>query len=324
MNTIMVTGGAGFIGYHCEISLLKNHNRIICVDNLNDYYSVELKKKRIENLQKYSDFIFERVDICDKNALGEIFKKYKPQVVIHLAAQAGVRYSIDHPDLYISTNINGFFNVMDCCKKTGVAKVIFASSSSVYGNNSGDYFAESNITDKPESIYAATKKANEEIAYAMAKTYGLNVIGLRLFTVYGPWGRPDMAYYSFADAIRTNNSISVFNYGDVYRDYTYVGDVAEAILRLSTMDLSEGEKGKYEIINIAHGKAYSVNELIKCLEYEFKGTIQKEYIGRQIGDVDRTQADTNKLYQLTGFKPKTDLKEGIKIFSEWYKLYHDM
>lgn len=324
MNTILVTGGAGFIGYHCEVKLLENHNRIICVDNVNDYYSMELKKKRIQNLEKYSNFNYECVDIRDKDALIEIFKKYKPQTVIHLAAQAGVRYSIEHPDLYITTNINGFFNVMDCCKEIGVNNVIFASSSSVYGNNSVDYFAENNITDKPESIYAATKKANEEIAYAMARTYGLNIIGLRLFTVYGPWGRPDMAYYSFADAIRNNNRISVFNYGDVYRDYTYVEDVAEAISRLSTMGFTEGEKSKFEIINVAHGKAYSVNDLINYLEQEFKVTIEKEYVEKQLGDVDRTQADTRKLYEMTGFKALTDLHDGIKSFVEWYKLYYDL
>lgn len=324
MQKIMVTGGAGFIGYHCETRLLKEYKKIICVDNLNDYYSVDLKKKRIELLEKEDNFIFECIDIREKSALIEIFKKYKPDLVIHLAAQAGVRYSIEYPDLYISTNIVGFFNVLDCCKETGVKNIVFASSSSVYGNNPYEYFVEDNPTDSPQSIYAATKKADEEIAYAMSKTFGLNVIGLRLFTIYGPWGRPDMAYFSFANAIRTKTKIQVFNYGKVYRDYTYVGDVVEAISRLVRIGFDESKNGYYDIFNIAHGREYSVKQLIDCLEREFMVSIDKEYVGKQIGDVDRTQADTKKLYELTGFKPQTDLQMGIRIFSEWYKDFYDM
>ena len=320
----MVTGGAGFIGYHCELSLLKSNNKIICLDNLNDYYSPDLKNKRLDLLKKDDNFIFEYVDIRNKTEVLQIVKKYKPDIVIHLAAQAGVRFSFHNPDIYISTNIVGFFNVLDCCRETGLKNIIFTSSSSVYGNNTNKYFNESDPTDHPESIYAATKKADEEIAFAMAKNYGLNIVGLRLFTVYGPFGRPDMAYYSFADAIRTKSKIQVFNYGNVYRDYTYVEDVAYAIKKLVEKLTNSFLPCNFEIINIAHGKEYSVNQMINYLEEEFKTSIEKEYVEKKIGDVDRTQANTQKLYSLIGVKPKTDLQTGIKRFSKWYKDFYGM
>lgn len=324
MQTVLVTGGAGFIGYHCETRLLEDKNKIISVDNMCDYYTVELKKRRLEILEKNSDFVFENVDIRNRDSLVEVFKRYKPDIVVHLAAQAGVRYSAEHPEVYINTNVVGFFNVLDCCNETGVKNIVFASSSSVYGNSRREYFCEDEVTDRPESIYAATKKADEEIAHAMAKSFGLNIIGLRLFTVYGPWGRPDMAYFSFADAIRENQIIKVFNYGEVYRDYTYVGDVAEAICRLIRIGFDSRESGKFDIFNIAHGKAYSVGKLIECLENEFHVSIKKEYVGKQIGDVERTQANNSKLQEVILYKPDTDLQSGIHYFCEWYKSFYKL
>lgn len=321
MNTILVTGGAGFIGYHCIVKLLQNNTKVVCLDNINEYYSVKLKNDRINQLKLLSNFYFEKVDILQKNSLFEVFEKYKPKYVLHFAAQAGVRYSIENPDIYISTNINGFFNVLDCCRKFGVDHTIFASSSSVYGNNSDEYFSENSKSDEPVSIYAATKKADEEIAYAMAKTYGLNITGLRFFTVYGPWGRPDMAYFLFSDAIRKGKKVKIYNYGNVYRDYTYVEDVAEVVNRL--LPIYQG-KGNFQIYNVAHGKTYSVKNLISFLESEFDVVVEKEYVGRQVGDVDRTQADTRLLYNRIGFQPNTDLEEGIKKFYEWYKSYYHL
>ena len=323
MKKILITGVAGFIGYHCAIHLLKKDFFIIGIDNMNAYYSVTLKEDRIKRLKNYNSFKFFTMDIIHKEILADVFERYAPDYVIHLAAQAGVRYSLINPDIYINTNIVGFFNVLDCCQKFLVKHIIFASSSSVYGNLKKKSFSEQDKADEPISIYAATKKADEEIAYSIAKIYGLNVTGLRFFSVYGPFGRPDMAYFSFAKNMKEGIEIPLFNHGLTLRDYTYIDDAVRAVISLLDTTPEMNYDGvRFILYNVANGKNYSVEELVTCLEKHMGIKAKKEYLGKQEGDVDRTQADITLLKEKIGYEAKFDLNDGISIFVDWFNEYY--
>ncbi|WP_270771142.1 NAD-dependent epimerase/dehydratase family protein [Intestinibacter bartlettii] len=323
MSKILITGVAGFIGYHCAKKLLDCGMQIVGIDNLSDYYSIDLKKDRLSGLLKYEKFQFYKEDIINKDNIFSIFEKFNPNIVIHLAAQAGVRYSIENPNLYINTNIVGFYNVLDCCIKKNIEHLIFASSSSVYGNICNDCFSENDKADEPVSVYAATKKADEVLAYAIAKIYKIKITGLRFFTVYGPFGRPDMAYFSFANAIKKGKQIKLYNYGEVYRDYTYIDDVIEVIYKILNRKSEYNYDGvDFCIFNVANGKSYGVNRLIYFLEKYMTRKANICMIERQLGDVERTKADTNLLKEKIGYSACTDLEEGIRKFVKWYNNYY--
>lgn len=323
MIKILITGVAGFIGYHCAKKLLDSGMQIVGIDNLSDYYSIDLKNDRLNGLLKYDKFQFYKEDIINKDKLFLIFEKFNPDIVIHLAAQAGVRYSIENPTLYINTNIMGFYNVLDCCRQKNIEHLIFASSSSVYGNICNDCFSENNKTDEPVSIYAATKKADEILAYAMAKIYKMKITGLRFFTVYGPFGRPDMAYFSFANAIRKGKEIKLYNYGKVYRDYTYIDDVVEVIYQILNRKPEYNYDGvDFCIFNVANGKSYGVNILVSLLEKYMNIKANTCMVERQLGDVERTKADTRLLTEKIGYSARVDIEEGIRNFVIWYNDYY--
>jgi UDP-glucuronate 4-epimerase len=322
-KTYLVTGAAGFIGYHLCKSLLEQNINVVGIDNLNDYYIVELKNDRLNNLKKYKNFIFYRCDISNKDELINIFKTVKPRIVINLAAQAGVRYSIENPDSYIQSNLIGFFNILESCRNYKVDHLVFASSSSVYGNNKKVPFSTSDMVDKPVSLYAATKKADELMAYAYSNLYNIAVTGLRFFTVYGPYGRPDMAYFSFTNNIKNNKVIKVFNNGDMYRDFTYIDDIVEGInLVINKIPIPDEFGVRYKIYNIGNNKPVRISKFISILEKEIGKCAEKEYLPMQDGDVYETYADIDDLIMDTGFKPKTSIEEGLKKFVDWHNNYY--
>ena len=331
-RTILVTGSAGFIGSSLVLTLLEREPTVMIVgiDNFNDYYDVSLKEAR--NARINSDrYISLKGDITDKKFIDNVFNEYTPSVVVNLAAQAGVRYSIEHPDTYIESNIIGFYNILEACRKKQVEHFVFASSSSVYGDEDVYPFSEDSNTDRPVSLYAATKKSNEVLAYSYARLYGIPTTGLRFFTVYGPYGRPDMAYFSFSEKLRKGEKITLFNYGDCLRDFTYIDDIVEGIIKIITKDPESTVP--YEIYNIGKGKPDSLNEFANILIEELKcqGLIDQmvsredliELAPMQIGDVRVTFADTAKLYKCTGYSPATDLRTGLHAFCAWYKEYAD-
>lgn len=320
MENILVTGAAGFIGFHLSKRLLDEGKKVIGFDNMNPYYDVRLKENRLDILKKYDNFIFNKGDLSDKEAVNHIFEQYHPEIVINLAAQAGVRYSIENPDAYIESNIIGFFNILEACRYHKPKHLIYASSSSVYGANKKVPFSTEDKTDQPVSLYAATKKSNELLAYAYSKLYSIPSTGLRFFTVYGPYGRPDMAYYSFTEKIIKGEPIKVFNNGDMYRDFTYIDDIIEGIYRLLTFAPKEDENSvQHKVYNIGNNHPEKLMDFIEILEECIGKKAVKEFYPMQLGDVYQTFADVKELMEDIGFKPATGLKEGLSSLIQWYK-----
>lgn len=330
-KTILVTGAAGFIGYHLSKRLLDEGIKVIGIDNLNDYYDVKLKQARLDLIKDNPKFNFYKIDIQNRELLEKVFKNNKIDYVINLAAQAGVRYSIENPDVYIDSNIIGFYNILELCRHYPVKHLIFASSSSVYGANKKIPFEETDFVDNPVSLYAATKKSNELMAYTYSHLYNIPTTGLRFFTVYGPMGRPDMAYFSFTDKFFKGEPIKIFNNGDLkndlYRDFTYIDDIVEGIVRVIDLPPKEG-KPMYRIFNIGNNKPeklmYFINTLEECLSISLGKKIEfiKEYEPIKPGDVKATYASTERLEKYVGYKPSTDLKNGLQKFTDWFVLYY--
>lgn len=313
---VLVTGAAGFIGYHVAARLLRDGGRVLGMDNLNNYYDPRLKRSRLELLE-HARFEFTRMDIADRPAMEALFEREKFSLVIHLAAQAGVRHSIERPHDYIDSNIAGFLNVLEGCRRGGVAHLIYASSSSVYGGNTNVPFSVEDRVDRPVSLYAATKKANELMAHAYGHLFQIPMTGLRFFTVYGPWGRPDMAPYKFARAITRGETIDVFNYGRMQRDFTYIDDIVEGVVRLARQP-PDG----YRLFNIGNSAPVSLMEFVRALENSFGKRARKRFRPMQPGDVVATHADVSALERTTGFRPSTSIGVGVGKFAAWYCDYH--
>jgi UDP-glucuronate 4-epimerase len=337
--TILVTGAAGFIGFHLAGQLLKNGHTVIGLDNINDYYSVALKYDRLKILgidQKeaeefnssckshlWPNFNFIRMSVEDRNELPKLFGRYRFDKVCHLAAQAGVRYSLENPVAYVDSNIVGFLNILECCRQSKVATLVYASSSSVYGNNQKMPFSVSDPVDRPVSLYAATKKSNELMAHAYSHLYGISTIGLRFFTVYGPWGRPDMALFLFADAIAHNRPIDLFNHGALERDFTYIDDIVKGmVLILESSASNEANSASYRIYNIGNGRAVKLMDFVKAIEKGFHKKSEQNMLPMQAGDVEKTWANVDALVQDYHYKPNTSLQKGIDAFFTWYKAYY--
>ncbi|MBF8436530.1 NAD-dependent epimerase [Halanaerobiaceae bacterium Z-7014] len=333
-DKILVTGAAGFIGFHTSKRLLEEGHQVIGLDNLNDYYSVELKKDRLDILKDNERFTFVKGDLEDKELVEDVFESYKPEVVINLAAQAGVRYSLKNPHAYVDSNLVGFMNILEGCRHHDVEHLIFASSSSVYGSNEKVPFATSDNVDHPVSLYAATKKSNELMAHSYSHLYDLPVTGLRFFTVYGPWGRPDMALFIFTRLMLDDKPIEVFNHGDMKRDFTYVDDVVEGIYKLCSQpaqpdDSWDGKdpnpgtsKAPYKIYNIGNNSPVNLMDFIECIENELGMEAEKDFKPMQPGDVKMTYADVEDLMEDIGYKPETSLEYGVRMFIDWYKEYY--
>ena len=323
MKTYLVTGAAGFIGFFLSKALLDKGEQVIGLDNLNDYYEVSLKESRLAVLKKYENFQFYRADLADKEAVFAIFKQHLPAVVVNLAAQAGVRYSIENPDAYISSNIEGFFHILEACRHYPVEHLVFASSSSVYGGNKKVPFSTEDQVDKPVSLYAATKKSNELMAYAYSKLYGIPLTGLRFFTVYGPMGRPDMAYFKFAKKIMAGEPIQIYNHGDMRRDFTYIDDIVAGIEKILCHPPGKDENGAaYKIYNIGNNKPEKLMDYISMLERCLGKEAKKEFLPMQPGDVYETYADVTDLMRDFDFKPSTTIEEGLSRFAEWFLDYY--
>ena len=331
-KTYLITGAAGFIGYFLSKKLLEHGCRVIGIDNMNDYYDVNLKFGRLEKLEPFEKFTFIKGDISDKAMITTIFEEYKPNIVVNLAAQAGVRYSIENPDVYIQSNIIGFFNILEACRYNPVDHLVYASSSSVYGANKKVPFSETDMVDNPVSLYAATKKSNELMAHTYSHLYKIPTTGLRFFTVYGPMGRPDMAYFGFANKYFAGEPIKIFNNGDfendLYRDFTYVDDIVEGIERLLS-NPSVGENNvPHNVFNIGNSNPEKlmvfIETLEKCLSKAMGREVQFEKIFEPIkpGDVPATYASTELLEQAVGFKPKTSIEDGLQKFADWYCGYY--
>jgi UDP-glucuronate 4-epimerase len=328
-KTYLITGAAGFVGFYLSKKLLEHGCKVIGIDNMNDYYDVRLKYDRLENLKSFEKFTFVKEDISNKEEIMKIFKEYKPDIVVNLAAQAGVRYSIENPDVYIKSNIVGFFNILEACRNNPVDHLVYASSSSVYGSNKKVPYSTEDKVDNPVSLYAATKKSNELMAHAYSKLYNIASTGLRFFTVYGPAGRPDMAYFNFTNKMVKGQKIQVFNYGDMYRDFTYIDDVIKGMVNIIQKAPDANKDGvKYKIYNIGNNNPESllnfVETLEKCLMSEkiIDKPVEKELLPMQPGDVYQTYADVDNLVEDFGFKPSTRLEEGLSKFVKWYKVYY--
>lgn len=345
-KTIFVTGAAGFIGSNLVKRIFKDvpDAKVIGIDNMNDYYDVRLKESRLEELSKNSSFVFIKGSIADKELINKIFEEYKPQIVVNLAAQAGVRYSITNPDAYIEANLIGFYNILEACRHsydngaTGVEHLVYASSSSVYGSNKKVPYSTDDKVDNPVSLYAATKKSNELLAHSYSKLYNIPSTGLRFFTVYGPAGRPDMAYFGFTNKLRAGQTIQIFNYGNCKRDFTYVDDIVEGVVRVmqKAPDRVNGEDNlplpPYAVYNIGNNQPENLLDFVTILQeelirakvlpsdYDFEA--HKELVPMQPGDVPVTYADTSALERDFGFKPSTSLREGLRKFAEWYAEFY--
>lgn len=322
MKRILVTGAAGFIGAALCLELIKKGYQILGVDNLNNYYDVQLKLDRLHRLDNNDLFLFKRVDISDKSSLQISFEEFRPEIVVNLAAQAGVRYSILNPDSYTKSNLVGFANILECCRGSKVEHLIFASSSSVYGKNKKIPFSEEDNVDRPVSYYAATKKANELMAAAYSELYRIRTTGLRFFTVYGPWGRPDMAPWLFTRAILEDRAIKVFNHGKMRRDFTYIDDIVSGVIGVIELKNLSGEL--FNIYNIGNNEPEELGYFIEILEKECGKSANKEYLPMQMGDVPVTYADISKLSAVTGFRPQVSLEEGLQKFVSWFKEYHGL
>ena len=345
-KTVLVTGVAGFIGSNLAKKLLQDISdiKVVGIDNMNDYYDVRLKEERLKDLSSFLSFVFIKGDIADKSTIDKLFAEYRPTVVVNLAAQAGVRYSISNPDAYIASNLTGFYNILEACRhsydnaQTGVEHLVYASSSSVYGSNKKVPYSTEDKVDNPVSLYAATKKSNELMAHAYSKLYNIPSVGLRFFTVYGPVGRPDMAYFGFTDKLVKGENIKIFNYGNCQRDFTYIDDIVEGIVRVMqhAPEKQNGEDGlpipPYKVYNIGNNNPESLLDFVTILQeelvragilptdYDFEA--HKELVAMQPGDVPVTYADTTPLEQDFGFKPSTSLRNGLRAFAEWYKNYY--
>ena len=319
MKKILVTGVAGFIGAYLAKRLLLEGYYVVGIDNLNDYYDVKIKEERLNWFKDNSSFKFYKMDICDEEHLIELFASELFDIVVNLAAQAGVRYSIDNPKVYMQSNVMGFFNILECCRQYKVKHLIYASSSSVYGANKKIPYSVDDKGDNPVSLYAATKKSNELMAYAYSQLYDMPCTGLRFFTVYGPVGRPDMAYYSFAEKIINNEPIKVYNNGEMYRDFTYIDDIVEGLMRVINKIPSKNEDGvRYKIYNIGCGKPEKLTNMIEYLENELGKTAIKEFLEMQPGDVYQTYADISDFESDFGELHCVALEEGLHRFAEWF------
>ena len=331
---ILITGAAGFIGFHLSQKLINHSYQIIGIDNLNDYYDPGLKQSRLETLNNYCNFYFHKVDLKNKAELDQIFKTYQPTHVVNLAAQAGVRYSIENPYAYVDSNLTGFMNILEACRNYPVKHLIYASSSSVYGGNKVAPFSTNHNVDHPVSLYAATKKSNELMAHAYSHLYGIPTTGLRFFTVYGPFGRPDMAYFSFTKDILEGKPIKVFNHGKMERDFTYIDDIVEGIVKLidkvpsankdwdESKDTLSSSFAPYKIYNIGNNNPVPLMRFINALESALGKEAVKEYMDMQPGDVLRTYADVSDLENDINFKPSTSIEEGLVKFVNWYREYY--
>ncbi len=332
--TVLVTGAAGFIGFHLSKRLLREGYEVVGVDSLNDYYDVSLKEARLNLILKDPHFTFEKLNIADQSAMEQLFERHQFRYVINLAAQAGVRYSLENPGAYIQANITGFTNVLEGCRHHGVEHLLFASSSSVYGANTKMPFSVQDNVDHPISLYAASKKSNELMAHSYASNFGLSVSGLRFFTVYGPWGRPDMALFLFTKAILNGEPIDVFNNGKMKRDFTYIDDIVEGLTRLMTKPAEANPDwdsmnpdpatsfAPYRIYNIGNNSPVALMDFIEALEQSIGSKADINFKPMQLGDVVATFADVSSLTQITGFKPSTPIKEGVQKFVDWYKSFH--
>lgn len=344
MKTYFITGVAGFIGSNLVKRILSENEsknetiQIVGLDNINDYYDVSLKEYRLNQLKKYENFIFIKGNLADKETVENIFKEYHPEIVVNLAAQAGVRYSITNPDAYIESNLIGFYNILECCRHYPVEHLVYASSSSVYGGNKKVPFSTDDKVDNPVSLYAATKKSNELLAHSYSKLYNIPSTGLRFFTVYGPAGRPDMAYFGFTNKLIKGETIKIFNYGNCKRDFTYVDDIVEGVIRVMNKapEKKNGEDGlpipPYRVYNIGNSNPENLLDFVQILQeelvrakvlpddYDFES--HKELAPMQAGDVPVTYADTSALEKDFGFKPQTSLRDGLRKFAEWYKEYY--
>lgn len=329
-KTYLITGAAGFVGYFLSKKLLDQGCKVIGIDNINDYYDVNLKYNRLEQLKAYEKFTFIKGDISDKDMITKLFEEYKPNIVVNLAAQAGVRYSIENPDVYIQSNIIGFYNILEACRHFPVDHLVYASSSSVYGANKKVPFEETDFVDNPVSLYASTKKSNELMAHTYSHLYKIPATGLRFFTVYGPMGRPDMAYFGFTDKYFAGDSIKIFNNGDfendLYRDFTYIDDIVEGIQRL----LSNPPKGdvEHKVFNIGNNNPEKLMTFIETLEKALGKALGREVAFEKVfepikpGDVPATYASTDLLQKAVDFKPKTSIEEGLQEFANWYVDYY--
>ena len=331
----LVTGAAGFIGFHVSKRLLEAGHQVVGIDNLNDYYDVSLKQARLELLAQ-PGFQFNKIDLADREGMTELFASGHFERVIHLAAQAGVRYSLENPHAYADSNLTGFLNILEGCRHNKIQHLLYASSSSVYGLNRKMPFSTDDSVDHPVSLYAATKKANELMAHTYSHLYGLPTTGLRFFTVYGPWGRPDMALFKFTKAMLEGKSIDVYNYGKMKRDFTYIGDIAEAIIRLQDVIPAPNEEwtvesgspatssAPYCVYNIGNSSPVELMDYIKALEEALGIDATKNMLPLQPGDVLETSADTKALYDVIGFKPTTTVKDGVKNFVDWYRDFYNV
>lgn len=345
-KTVLVTGAAGFIGSFLSERLLSDFEdiRVIGFDSVNDYYDIRLKESRLEKLQKHRNFIFIKANLADKDKVSEIFREYSPQIVVNLAAQAGVRYSITNPDAYIESNLIGFYNILEACRHlyddgaTPVEHLVYASSSSVYGSNKKVPYSTDDKVDNPVSLYAATKKSDELMAHAYSKLYNIPSTGLRFFTVYGPAGRPDMAYFGFTDKLLRGETIRIFNYGNCKRDFTYIDDIVEGVVRVmqGAPERKDGEDGlpvpPYAVYNIGNQSPENLLDFVDILQQELiaAGVLPNDYdfeahkqlVPMQPGDVPVTYADTTPLERDYGYKPSTDLRTGLRSFARWYKDFY--
>ena len=339
-NIYLITGAAGFIGSNLAKKILKESEniQIIGLDNMNDYYDVKLKEYRLKELEQYKNFKFIKGNLADKELINKIFKEYKPEIVVNLAAQAGVRYSITNPDAYIESNLIGFYNILEACRHNPVKHLVYASSSSVYGSNKKVPYSTDDKVDNPVSLYAATKKSNELLAHSYSKLYNIPSTGLRFFTVYGPAGRPDMAYFGFTNKLLAGETIKIFNYGNCKRDFTYIDDIVEGVWRVMNKapEKKNGEDGlpipPYKIYNIGNSNPENLLDFVNILQeeliragvlpenYDFEA--HRELVAMQPGDVPITYADTTPLEKEFGFKPNTPLREGLRKFAEWYKEFY--
>lgn len=341
---ILITGTAGFIGFHLTKRLLEKDYEVVGLDNLNEYYDVELKTARLKEngVEQFkeeeivssstkSNYRFIKCDLDNKECLEKLFKDENFDIVINLAAQAGVRYSLKDPHTYVDSNVSGFLNILEGCRHTDVSHLIYASSSSVYGANKEMPFKTTDVVDHPVSLYAATKKSNELMAYTYSHLFGIPTTGLRFFTVYGPWGRPDMALFIFTKAMLEGKPIDVFNYGNMARDFTYVDDIVEGLVRLIPKSPDQqSEKNNeitevpYQLFNIGYGSPVDLMDFIREIEKNLDIEADKNLMEIQPGDVPKTWADIQKLQKLTGFQPKTSVKEGVRKFIDWYKMYYNV
>lgn len=330
---ILVTGAAGFIGSFLSKELMEQGHTVIGIDNLNDYYDVTLKHDRLEMLNKYDNFTFIELDISEKEKVDELFAEYKPEIVVNLAAQAGVRYSIENPDAYILSNINGFHNILEACRNYPVEHLLYASSSSVYGSNKKVPFEESDFVDNPVSLYAATKKSNELMAHTYSHLYNIPATGLRFFTVYGPMGRPDMAYFKFANMFFNNEAIHIYNDGDftndLYRDFTFVDDIVDGIIGLMAVPpVKTEESAAHTVFNIGNNDPVKLMDFITSLETALSHSLGRDVAFEKIyepikpGDVPATYANTEKLQAAIGYKPDTSILDGLQKFTDWYVEYY--